>query len=173
MTNAEIPGISVHLFLPQGTVDGVRIAQIPGWTGRIACAPARAADKLAKRPESDRAGLHLFIGSAAAGHGHGSYGDIIRMRVSSNLEQSLRKRYWEPQIATLRHVVVITDRDDMLTGPELHWIGYLVRADVEAGGRSVRMEDVADGIPIGEAGRAQIERFMEHVRIVLPAIGVI
>ena len=167
MTITEIPGISVHLFLPQGTADGIRIAQIPGWTGRVAYAPARAKDQLAARPECDRAGLHIFIGS------DGSGGQMVRMKVSSNLEASLRKPYWAPHITQLQHIVVITDRDDMLTGPEVHWIAYLLQTDIEASGRSVREEDIASGIPIGEAGRAQIGRFMEHVRIVLPAMGIL
>lgn len=167
MTNADIAGVSVHLFLPQSMTDGIRIAQIPGWTGRIACAPAHAEDQLAQRPECDRAGVHVFIGDDGEG------GEMVRMRVSSNLETSLRKPYWAPHIAQLRHVIVITDRDDMLTGPELHWIGYQMAAYFAESGRHIRDEDIASGIPIGEAGRAQIERFMEHVRIVLPAMGIV
>lgn len=165
--NTKILGISVNLFLPQGTADGIRIAQIPGWTGRIAYAPAHVADQLAGRPECDRAGLHLFIGS------DGNGGEMVRMRVSSNLEASLRKPYWAPHIAQIQHIVVITDQDDMLTGPELHWIGYLLREDIKDRDRSIREEDVAGGIPISEAGRAQIESFMEHVRIALPAMGIL
>lgn len=168
MTNCVSLGVSVHLFLPRGTADGVRIAQIPGWTGSIACAPAAAADQLAVRPESEMAGLHLFVGSTAEGPE-----TMVRMRISSNLQTSLRGPYWAPHIVQLRHVVVITDRDDMLTGPELHWLGYLMQGDIgQMGARSIVNDDIASGIPISEVGRAQVERFMERVRIVLPILSV-
>lgn len=165
MINTEILGISVHIFLPQGVTDGVRIAQIPGWTGRIVHAPAHAQDPLAERLECYRAGLHLFI------VGDDNDNDIIRMAVSSDLEVSLPYRV--PNVTRLKHIVLITDRDDVLTGPELHWIGYLLRADIQAAGRSIREEDLPGGVLISETGRANIERFMEHVRIALPAMGII
>lgn len=169
MTNAKTRGVSVHLFLPQGFADGIRVAQIPGWTGCIACAPADAADHLADRPEANRAGLHIFIGSHPDGQG-----ETVRMRIRSNLGVSVRGAFWESQMKDTSQVVVITDRDELLTMPQLHWIAHLLRGDFEnVAGIQVLEDDIVSEIPIDEARRAQVECFMEPVRIVLKTLGII
>lgn len=165
MTNTDNSGVSVHMFLPQGTADGIRTVQIPGWTGRIAYGPCNSLDDLANRPEAERMGLHLFVGKAADG------GTMVRMRVSSDLKASLRERFWDPDIADLQHVIIITDCDDMLTSAEAHWVGYLLQADLHKNERRYRDADIPGGNSIGEAQRDQAQQFIERVRIVLPLIS--
>ena len=55
-------GRSVRLFFPDGTANGLTIAEVMNWTGKVVAAPRARLSELIRRPEADKTGIYILLG---------------------------------------------------------------------------------------------------------------
>ena len=55
-------GRSIRLFLPDGTPQGLIIAEVGNWIGKALCSPRGRLDELLKRSEATRTGIYILLG---------------------------------------------------------------------------------------------------------------
>ena len=57
---------TIHLFLPNGDAQGLRIASVPTWAVKALAAPRTELKSLVERQEANRAGVYLLSGRDAS-----------------------------------------------------------------------------------------------------------
>jgi len=55
-------GKTIRILLADGEPTGILLAKISNWTGKMLVAPRSQLDKLSKREEVRRTGVHLLVG---------------------------------------------------------------------------------------------------------------
>src|ERR1700681_3342379 len=55
---------SIHMFLPSGTAEGIKIVEISNWVGRAVAGPRSRFEELRRRPEFAKTGVYVLVGQA-------------------------------------------------------------------------------------------------------------
>jgi Domain of unknown function (DUF4357) len=165
---AQTFGRTIQLFLTDGTPNGLIIASIHGWTGKILVASQSTFDRLLARREIDRTGVYIFYGPDQK--------DRLRTRVyigeaenlGERLDSSARDReFWE-------NVIVITTSDDVMNKAHGRYLEARIIELARSGGR-VELDNGNEPPPdrrrLSESDQADMERFLEDLKVVLPVIG--
>ena len=160
-------GKTVKLFLVDGTVGGLRTAEIGNWTGHLIAARRSDLGGLLQRDESKRTGVYILWGDDQAYIGEA---DVVRDRLKahSRPEKDGGKDFWTD-------VVIITSKDANLTKAHAR---YLESRFIEIAKQTGRMRLTNGTNPdpasfsLPEADRSDMESFISQVQIVLPVLGV-
>lgn len=168
MTEQEAFGRTIQLFLVDGTPTGLRIASIHGWTGSVLVAAQSTFGKLLGRPEVDRTGIYILYGPDPD--------DVLSMRayigeadsVSERIKQSANDRaFWET-------AVVVTTSDEALTKGHVRYLEARLIDMTKSAGR-VTLDNSqapdAERRRLPEADRANMERFLDGLKVILPVVG--
>ena len=157
----------MKLFLVDGTVGGLRTAEIGNWTGHLVAARRSNLGDLLQRDESKRTGVYILWGDDQAYIGEA---DVIRDRLKahSRAAKDGGKDFWTD-------VVIITSKDANLTKAHAR---YLESRFIEIAKQTGRMQltngtnpDPAS-LSLPEADRSDMESFISQVQIVLPVLGI-
>jgi Domain of unknown function (DUF4357) len=166
--NLQSSGRTIQLFLTDGTPNGLIVASIRNWTGRILVASQSTFDRLLARSELDRPGVYIFYGpDPKAPPGMRAYigeADNVRERIDSSAK---KRDFWES-------VAVITTSDDAINKGHARYLeARLIELARTAGRVSLANsnEPPANRKRLSEADRADMERFLEDLKIILPVIG--
>src|SRR4051794_18483171 len=115
MTHPPRRGFSIRIFLPDGTPDGLRVAEKSNWTGRaVVCPRSQFADAKA-RPEFGKAGVYVLRGPSEEGGLSTLYvgeGDPARPRLESH---NARKDFWTS-------LVLFTSKDETLNKAHVQYL---------------------------------------------------
>lgn len=169
MSDQQDPfGRTIQLFLVDGTPNGLRIASIHGWTGSVLVAAQSTFGKLLARPEVDRTGVYILYGPDPD--------DALSMRayigeadsVSERIKQSANDRsFWET-------AVVITTSDEALTKGHVRYLEARLLDITKQAGRVLLDNSQAPDAErrrLPEADRANMERFLDDLKVILPVVG--
>lgn len=161
-------GRTIQLFLVDGTPNGLRIASIHGWTGSVLVAAQSTFGKLLARPEVDRTGVYILYGPDPE--------DALSMRayigeadsVSERIGKSANERgFWET-------AVVITTSDEALTKGHVRYLEARL-LDITKQAARVLLDNSqapdAERRRLPEADRANMERFLDDLKVILPVVG--
>jgi len=155
----------VKLFLVEGTVGGLRTAEVGNWTGHLIAARRSDLGDLLRRDESKRTGVYILWGDDQAYIGEA---DVIRERLRKhNLpETDGGKDFWTD-------VVIITSKDSNLTKAHAR---YLESRFITIAKQAARMPltngTSPDPISLPESDVADMESFIAEAQIVLPVLGI-
>jgi hypothetical protein len=160
-------GISIRMFLADGTPDGLKLVEKSNWNG-LAVMCARADYPQARqREEFSRPGVYVLVSPSPDLAGRQSLyigqADLARER----LDQHLRTRdAWT-------HVILFVSRDTTLNKAHVQ---YLESRLIELAQRA-RRADLENGnaprIPfLSEADRADADAFLDDMLIIYPILGV-
>lgn len=161
-------GRTIQLFLVDGTPNGLRIASIHGWTGSVLVAAQSTFGKLLGRPEVDRTGIYILYGPDPE--------DVLSMRayigeadsVSERIAKSANERgFWET-------AVVITTSDEALTKGHVRYLeARFIDITKQAGRVALDNGQAPDAERrrLPEADRANMERFLDDLKVILPVVG--
>lgn len=160
-------GRSVRLFLVDGTPQGMRTAEVGNWTGLAVVCPRTELPRLAQRSEVKKTGLYILVGpSETATSGLAVYvgeGDEVWSRLASH---DTKKDFWT-------YVVVFVSKDENLTKAHVRWLeGALVRELSAAKRAEVTNGTEPTGGKLPEADTADMETYLDNVRLLLPTLGV-
>lgn len=162
-----MPGRSVRLFLADGTPQGIRTAEVGNWTGLALVCPRTNLARIGVRPEIRRTGVYILVGpSESSPAGLAVYvgeGDEVWSRLTSHDDN---KDFWN-------WVVVFVSKDENLTKAHVRWLEAALIREIK---RAKRAEVTNVNEPLGgklpEADTADMETFLENVRLLLPTLGV-
>lgn len=165
MTGKAKRGYSVRIFLPNGDPAGVKVVEKSNWTGTGLVIPRSLFAEAKLRPELQRAGVYLLVGESGAGPLPKVYvgeGDPVRPR----LEQHGRaKDFWT-------HVVVFTSKDQNLNKAHVQRLESRLVELAQAAKRCVLDNgNVPQAPSLSEAETAEVEGFLDDVRLCLPTLG--
>lgn len=160
-------GRSVRLFLVDGTPQGMRTAEVGNWTGLAVVCPRTDLARLSLRPEVKKTGIYILVGpSETAASGISVYvgeGDEVWTRLTSH---DGSKDFWT-------HVVVFVSKDENLTKAHVRWLEATLIREVK---KAKRAEVFNGNDPVGgklpEADTADMETYLDNVRLLLPTLGV-
>lgn len=161
-------GRSIRLFLADGTPGGIITAEIMNWTGHVMFAPRSRLADLIKRPEAARTAVYFLTGSDPEGDGKplvyvGETDNVGNRLPQHNKDES--KEFWE-------HTCIVTSKDQNLTKAHVRYLESRLIAIATEAGRAKLVNGTAPDVPLlPEADIADMEFFIEQVRIVLPVLG--
>lgn len=159
-------GRSVRMFLVDGTPQGLRTAEVGMWTGQALVAPRTELARLGKRREVHGTGVYVLVGpseeNAAKLAVYVGEGDDVWARLTSH---DANKDFWT-------WVVVFVSKDTNLTKAHVRWLESRLVQEMNAQKQvEVLNGNEPSGGALPEADEADMETFMENVRLLLPVLG--
>jgi hypothetical protein len=158
----------VRLFLADGTPHGLILAEIGNWNGKVLAGPRSRIAELLRRPEASRTGVYVQIGPDPDGPGEllGYIGeaDDVAARMRHHL-RSDSKDFFD-------RVAFVVGSDDALTKAHARYLeSRLIRLTKDAGTILLTNDTAPDFTRLPEADIADMETFIEQLRIILPLVG--
>ncbi|WP_417430962.1 GIY-YIG nuclease family protein [Kiloniella sp.] len=164
-------GRSIRLFLVDGTPTGIITAEIMNWTGHVIAAPRSRLADLVKREEPKRTGIYFLTGSDPENPSRlkvyiGESDNVgKRLAQHNRSEDQGGKDFWEK-------ACLITSKDQNLTKAHARYLeSRLISITQEAGRVSVINNNAPEYGYLPEADIADMEFFIEQIRITLPVLG--
>ncbi|HEY2032018.1 MAG TPA: GIY-YIG nuclease family protein [Myxococcales bacterium] len=162
-------GKSIRIFLVDGTSSGLRTAEIGLSTCKAVFAPRGALDALAKREEGHRTGVYVLIGPDPTTPGRSSVyvgeGDDVLQRILLH-DKDEEKDFWD-------RVVIFVSKDENLTKAHVRSVEARL---LEIAWQTKRATVVNKTKPVGgklsEADTAEVEEFVDQLRLLLSTFGV-
>lgn len=160
-------GVSVRLFLVDGTAEGFRLVEKSNWTGIAAMCSRAQYPEIRDREEFGRPGVYVLVGPSESGSGRQriyiGQADAARERLDAQLRG---KDFWT-------HLVLFASKDTNLN--KAH-VAYLESRLIDLAGRAKRA-DMENGnaprmLALSEADRADAESFLEDMLLIYPVLGV-
>jgi hypothetical protein len=167
----EVPvafGRTIQLFLVDGVPGGLIIASIHGWTGSVLVASQSTFGRLLARPEVDRTGIYILYGpdpqDPLGSRAYIGEADSVRERVDRSAGD---RGFWETAI-------VVTTSDEALTKGHVRYLEARLIEMTRSAGR-VALDNGQGPLPerrrLPEADRANMEAFLENLKLILPVVG--
>lgn len=160
-------GRSVRLFLIDGTPQGMRTAEVGNWTGLALVCPRTDLVRLSQRPEVRKTGVYILVGpSESAASGLTVYvgeADEVWTRLSTH---DVKKDFWT-------HLAVFVSKDENLTKAHVCWLEASLFREIK-GARRAELDNVNEpsGGKLPEADTADMETYLDNVRLLLPTLGI-
>ena len=161
------PGVTIKMFLADGTPKGLRFVEKGNWTGLALSAPKSLYSAVRGRSEFDQPSVYVLSGPAddnpTRSRVYVGEADAARARLDSHVRH---KDWWE-------NFVLFTSKDGNLN--KAH-IKYLESRLVEIASRAKRSQ--IDNIKspqapqLSDADRADAERFLEDMLLIYPLLGI-
>lgn len=161
----NVQGRSIELFFIDGNPEGMLTAQVPfNWTGHILVANRTQLPDALKRPESSKTGVYILYGDDKDGPmAYIGESEDIGGRIKSH---EANKDWWT-------RVVLITDAGDELNKAHVKYIESRL-VEVASDANRIRLENAnaPQRSSLSEANTANMEKFIENIQTVLPAIRI-
>lgn len=160
-------GVSVRIFLADGTPDGLRIVEKSNWTGRATMCSRAQYPELRGRDEFARPGVYVLLSpSGTLQGGQAVYigqADVARERLDAHLRT---REGWT-------HLIAFSSKDENLNKAHVQYlearlIGLATKAKRVAveNGNAPRLPNLS------EADRADAEAFLDDMLVIYPLLGV-
>ena len=161
-------GRSIRLFLADGTPGGIITAEIINWTGHVIHAPRSRLVDLIRRPEAARTGLYFLTGPDP----EGGLKPVVYIGETDNVGKRLAQHNKDESKDFWLHACLVTSKDQNLTKAHARYLeSRLIAIATEAGRAKLINGTAPDFVLLPEADIADMEFFIEQVRIVLPVLG--
>jgi len=161
-------GRSIRLFLADGTPSGIITAEIMNWTGHAMFAPRSRLADLIKRSEAARTGVYFLTGLDT----EESFKPLVYIGETDNVGKRLAQHNKDETKEFWDRACVITSKDQNLTKAHAR---YLESRLISIAAEAERAKLVNGTAPeyglLPEADIADMEFFIEQVRIILPVLG--
>jgi hypothetical protein len=161
-------GRTVRLFLVDGTPTGIITAEILNWTGHLIVAPRSRLKEVIDRDEAKRTGVYFLVGDdtdqPSKSKVYVGEADAVQDRIKSHAVDP-SKEFWT-------RVCIVTSKDLNLTKAHVRYLESRFVEIAKAAGRA----NLANGNDpakksLPESDVADMEFFIEQVRLILPIVG--
>jgi len=161
-------GRSIRLFLVDGTPRGIITAEIMNWTGHVMFAPRSRLPDLIQRTEAGRTGVYFLTGTDA----EESLKPLVYVGETDNVGKRVAQHNRDETKDFWDRVCVVTSKDQNLTKSHAKYLESRLIAIATDAGRAKLINNTApDYGLLPEADIADMEFFIEQIRIVLPVLG--
>lgn len=156
-------GVTIKLFLPNGSAQGIRIAEISNWNGKGLAGPRTEIESLLKREELEKPGVYLLVGTHPESGNPAAYvgeAEVVRDR----LRQHGGKEFWVQAIA-------FVSQGENLTKSHIKYLeGRIIERAIQVGRFEVQNSQ-SSGAKLPESDREDMEVFLDRVHQLLPVLG--
>ena len=158
-------GRTIRIYLDDGSITGIRHAEIVNWTGQAISAPRTQIKALAEWPESNKPGVYFLFGIDDLSGSQALYigeAENVLDRLSSHLAN---KDFWN-------EVVFFTSKDENLTKSHVKYLESRLVELAKSANRYVLLNGNSpqlSSLPRGD--RDSMEEFIGNLRTLLGVIG--
>jgi hypothetical protein len=155
----QMPAENINLFLVNGNPDGLRIATIGNWDGKAFGAPRSELKQLLIRKEMGWAGIYFLLGQ------NDKTGDLTAYVGVAKLARNRLTGHGEKDWT---HVIVFVS-ENLHEGHVKHLEGFVLE-EAKKIARYKVTNDKASGSPLPEHECANMEVFLNKIRLLLPLL---
>lgn len=158
-------GRTIRVYLADGSVTGIRHAEIINWTGQAVSCPRNHINTLLEWPESTRPGVYFLFGID-----EDSGQQAVYIGEAENVFERIRqhlsgKDFWQ-------EVILFTNKDENLTKAHIKYLeSGLVKQAIEAGRYAVKNANIPPSSNLPRGDRAAMEEFLRNQRVLLGVMG--
>lgn len=161
-------GRSIRLFLVDGTPGGLITAEIMNWTGHVLFGPRSRLVDMVQREEAKRTGVYLLTGEDP----DGGYKPLAYVGETDHVGKRLAQHNRDERMAFWDRVCIVTSKDQNLTKAHAKYVESRLIAIVRQASRAALVNTTSpDYTLLPEADTADMEFFVDQIRIVLPVLG--
>jgi len=158
-------GKSIRVYLPNGSVSGIRHGEIVNWTGQALACPRSRFQDLSKWDEVHRPGVYFLFGSDEESGEEAVYigeAEVVLDRLSSHISA---KDFWT-------ELVAFTSKDDNLTKAHVRYLESRLVALAKEAGRYRLINAASPQLPaLPRAEIDAMEEFLDLTRTLLGVLG--
>ena len=160
-------GKTIRLYLMDGAATGPIEAEVINWTGRVTVVPRANLHELSARDNLQGTGVYILVGPDPGSTQDRVYigeADGVYTRLKDH-DRDERKQFWTRAAA-------VTSKDLNLTKAHARYLESRLIELAKSANRMVLDNATAPAAKtLPEADRADMEYFLEQLRLVLPALG--
>lgn len=158
-------GQSIRIFLADGSVTGIRHAEVVNWTGQAIACPRNRIAELKQWAEAKRPGVYLLFGTTDAADTPAVYigeAEDVFARLQDHLAN---KDFWN-------EIVLFTSKDENLTKAHVRYLESKLIDSARISKRYEVLNSNSSQAPLLPRGdRDAMESFIEQSRIMLGVLG--
>jgi len=160
-----IRGKSIRIYLADGTVTGIRHAEIVNWTGQAIACPRKMVGELSNWQEASSPGVYFLLGKGDHAERPVAYVGEAE-NVLSRLQQHIgNKDFWN-------EVIFFTNKDENLTKSHVKFLeSKLISLSNEASRYLLENGNVPKETVLPRADRDAMYEFMANIRLLMGALG--
>jgi hypothetical protein len=160
-------GRSVRLFLVEGTANGIITAEIVNWTGHVLMAPRAKLHDVLARSEAQRTGIYFLFGEIAEIGGK----QPVYIGESDNVGRRLIQHSRNDE-RDFERFCIVTSKDLNLTKAHARYLENKLTILAKSSERAEVLNSLEPALSIlPESDVADMEYFIEQVRLILPVLG--
>lgn len=161
-------GKTIRIYLVDGVPTGILTAEIINWTGKVVMCPRTRLAELSKRDEGKRTGVYFLVGpdpnSPSRDCVYIGEGDNVLTRLAYH-DKDESKDFWT-------RAVIVISKDENLTKSHGRFLeSRLIQLAQEAKRATLANGTAPDTPLLPESDVADMEYFIEQVRMILPVLG--
>lgn len=160
-------GFSVHLFMPQGEPQGLRLIEKTNWTGVGIVFPRTRVVEAVKRGELRRTGVYVLWNDAASTKTPTYVGQ------SENVARRIGQHDKDEKMDWWTRVAAFTTKDDAFNQAHVRWLEWaLAQRGVASARCDLRNGNQPSKPSISESDGVDAEHFLSDLLQCLPIVGV-
>jgi hypothetical protein len=157
-------GKSLELFFISGRPDGMLTAKVFNWTGHVLKAPRTQIKEALERPEADYTGIYLLIGAKDdLPFAYVGEAEVISERIKTH---DLKKDWWDQLI------LISTSANELNKAHVKYLESKIIKLAHAANSFELDNVNTPAEPKLSEAAVANMEEFIDVLKLVLPAIGI-
>ncbi len=161
-------GRSVRLYLADGKPNGLIVAEIGNWSGKVLAAPRSRLAELLKRSEMSSTGVYILTGPDPEKPG----GTVAYIGEADDVAARLRFHLRSGDKDFFDRMAVAVSSNENLTKAHARFLeSRLIRLVREAGSIALTNATSPDFQRLPEADRADMEFFTDQITLALPLVG--
>ena len=165
----EIMGIgrTIRVYLDDGSITGIRHAEIVNWTGQALSSPRNQVKSLSEWEESIKPGVYFLFGVDEE-----TGGPAVYIGEAENVYRRLQQHLTDPDKDFWNEVVLFTSKDENLTKSHVKYLESQLVLLVKSASRYALLngnEPKTPTLPRGD--RDAMEEFIQNLRVLLGVIG--
>lgn len=161
-------GRTIRIFLPDGTPQGFKVAEVGMWTGLGYVCPRADLPKLGKEARAHGTGIYLLVGDAEGA----TVGQRVYIGEADDVWTRLKTHDADPEKEFWTRVIVFVSKDANLTKAHVRWLEAQLVREV-AGAKRVELANGngPGGGELPDPDVADMETYLDNVRMLLPVLG--
>ncbi|PHS69288.1 MAG: methionine sulfoxide reductase A [Methylophaga sp.] len=160
-----VTGKSIRIYLPSGSINGIRHAEIANWTGQALSCPRSEIKSLNDWDEVNSPGVYFLFGADDDGQHQAVYigeAENVRDRLKNHVSN---KDFWN-------EVICFTNKDESLTKSHVKYLEAILIEQAKDINRYHIQNTISPNKPtLPRADRDAMNEFANNVRILLGALG--
>lgn len=158
-------GKSIRIYMADGTVTGIRHAEIVNWTGQAVACPRNKVSGLSGWEESQLPGVYFLFGFSDTSEkptGYIGEAENVLTRLQDHL---VKKDFWN-------EIIFFTNKDENLTKSHVKFLESKLISKALSAGRYILENGNQPSLPVlPRADRDSMEDFLDHIILLLGALG--